>query len=93
VNAASALSRMWRRLTLRLRVMRQMPESLHVPAATAVGVNQQPQGSGGDPSGHPGWSTRRAEPLMVLVVNETDHDVEVAAQLYRDKLRIWVRDA
>lgn len=86
MNAASAFSRLWRRLTLRLRTVRQVPQPLLVPASTAVGVNQFPEGRGSDSHG---------DSFSVLVVNETDQKllVSVEVEQRRDRMRVWIRDA
>lgn len=98
MNAAAALSRVWRRLVIRVRALRQMPLTLHVPATSALGVHQQPQGGGSDPGSHPArrarWSTQDVD---TLILNDTTHDLDVAFSFERerdrDKLRIWIRDA
>lgn len=92
MNAAAALSRMWRRLVVRLRGLRKVPESLFVPAATTVGKHQQPEGSGSYSEGHPRWYARGPESLSID--NETPYalNVWVRYDRARDQMRIRIRD-
>jgi hypothetical protein len=71
-----------------------MSQSLHVPAATAFGFHQFEKGGGSDTDGDPFGDARWTTPVDVLVVNDTEHDVEVTylREALKDRLRIWVRD-
>lgn len=82
--APPTFSRLWRRFALYLRTMRQMPKPLHVPASTAVGVNQFQKSGRGDSDGDTG--------LSILVVNETRVEFNVSVEVERDRMRIWIRD-
>lgn len=91
MNASSTLSRLWRRLTLRLRAVRQVPESLFVPASSTVGVHQQPEGGRSDTSGDPSWRSRWPKPLMFTVDNDTELNLKVGVRMYRETLRDTIR--
>jgi hypothetical protein len=73
-----------------------VPITLRVPAATTVGVNQQPQGGGSDQSGDPEWKSRWPKPVTITTDNFTRKEllvhVRMERETLRDRLRITIRD-
>jgi len=58
MNAPAAFSRLWRRLAVCLRGLREVSDTRHLPTAASLGLDQLPESGGSDTPRHSGRDAR-----------------------------------